>query len=93
MGCRLTELQCKEVVCISDGCRLGFVSDVLVEIPDGCVKAIVVPGKGKMGGLVSGGEEFIIPWNCICRVGDDIILVDCKLSDCRHPRPKPKWFN
>ena len=44
MGCKFTELQCKEVICISNGQRLGFVSDVLVELPEGKVCALMVPG-------------------------------------------------
>ena len=35
MGMRVTELSCKEVVCICDGARLGYVSDVEVEVPEG----------------------------------------------------------
>lgn len=93
MGCRVTELQCKEVVCVSDGCRLGFVADVVVDIMDGKVKALVVPDKAKMGGLMNGREEFIIPWEAIRRIGDDIILVDCALNECRRPRQKGKWFS
>ena len=89
---RLRELECKEVVCVSDGSRLGYVCDVILDVPEGCARAIVVPGKGKMGGLMGGSDEFVIPWSCICRIGGDIILVDVKLSDCRCPRPKPKWF-
>mgnify|MGYP006317741021 CR=1 FL=1 len=50
MGMRVTDLSCKEVVCICDGARLGYVSDVGVEVPDGQVKAIVVPGKCRGGG-------------------------------------------
>ena len=92
MECRLRELECKEVVCISDGSRLGFVCDVIIDVPEGCVRAIVVPGKGKMGGLVSGGDEFVIPWSCICQIGPDIILVDVHPEDCRKPRPKGNFF-
>ena len=92
MGMRVTDLSCKEVVCIRDGARLGYVSDVEVEVPDGQVCAIVVPGKGRLFGLLGRTEDFVIPWNAIRRVGDDIILVDCAPSDCRCPRPKPKWF-
>ena len=91
MGCRVTELHCKEVICISDGQRLGFVSDVLVEIPDGCVTAIVVPGTCKLLSL-GRKDDFIIPWKCIKRIGPDIILVDIKPEDCRSPRPKPFPF-
>ena len=92
MGHRLRELECKEVVCVRDGCRLGFVTDVVVQVPEGCVKAIVVPGKGKLSGLLPGHDEYVIPWDDICRIGDDIILVDCSLPECRSPRHRPKWF-
>ncbi len=92
MGMRVTELSCKEVVCICDGARLGYVTDVEVEVPEGQVKAIVVPGKGRFFGLWGHTEDFVIPWNAIRRVGDDIILIDCKVQECRFPRPKPKWL-
>ncbi len=92
MGMRVTDLSCKEVVCISDGCRLGYVSDVEVEIPGGQVRAVVVPGRGKFFGFFGATEDFVIPWGAIRRIGDDLILVECKPTDCRFPRPKPKWF-
>ena len=44
MSIKFTELQCKEVICVSDGRRLGFVTDVLIELPEGKICAIVVPG-------------------------------------------------
>ena len=30
---KFTQLQCKKVICVKDGRRLGFVEDVLVEVP------------------------------------------------------------
>ena len=93
MGIRVTELHCKEVVCVSDGSRLGFVSDVEVEVPEGRVCAIVVPGRCKFFGLFGRQDDFVIPWGKICRIGDDIILVDCRISECRVPRPKIGWFS
>ena len=92
MGMRVTDLSCKEVVCICDGARLGFVTDVEVEVPRGQVQAIVVPGKCKYLGLFGRTEDYVIPWDDIRRVGADIILVDCKPADCRCPRPKGKFF-
>ena len=35
MTIRFTDLQCKEVICISDGRRLGFITDVQIEVPEG----------------------------------------------------------
>ena len=76
MQCRMRDLRCKEVINISDGCRLGFVSDVDIRIPEGQVIAIVVNGPCRFLGLFGRGEEFFIPWECIQRIGDDIILID-----------------
>ena len=92
MAMRVTDLSCKEVVCIGAGARLGYVAEVEGEGPEGKGGAVVVPGRGRWLGLFGRSDDFVIPWNAIRRVGDDIILVDCKPSDCRCPRPKPKWF-
>ena len=90
MSCKFTDLQCKEVICVTDGQRLGFVTDVLVELPEGKVCAIVVPGLCRLMGLAGHKDDFIIPWDCIRRIGPDIILVDTKPEDCRVRRPRKK---
>ena len=90
MSMGFTQLQCKEVICLADGRRLGFVSDVLIEIPTGEVKAIVVPCPGHFPGGFARREDFRIPWSCIKRIGPDIVLVDTKPDDCRCPRPPRK---
>ncbi len=89
MGTRFTQLQCKEVICINDGKRLGYVTDVLVEVPQGEVTAIVVPGPCRALGLAARQHDYVIPWRCIKRIGPDIVLVDCKCDECRVPRSKP----
>ena len=92
MGMRVTDLSCKEVVCIRDGARLGFVSDVEVEVPEGHVCAIVVPGKCRFFGFLGRAEDFVIPWRHICRIGPDIVLVDIKPEECRVLRNRPKFL-
>ncbi len=86
MSLKFTQLQCKEVICISNGQRLGFVSDVLVEVPRGEVNAIIVPCERRGLGMLGRGDDFIIPWSCIKKIGPDIVLVDTKPEDCRIPR-------
>lgn len=93
MGMKFSQLQCKEVICLADGKRMGFVTDILVEVPEGKVTAIVVPGPCRFLGVMGRHEDFIIPWGCIRRIGPDIILVDTKPEDCRVPRPKPGFLN
>ena len=88
MTVKFTDLSCKEVICISDGRRLGYVYDVRVEVPEGNVAAIIVPGPGKFLGLVGCRDDYVIPWHCICRIGPDIVLVDIKPDQCRVPRGK-----
>ena len=88
MGMRLTQLQCKEVICVSDGRRLGFIEDVEVEIPEGTSHAILVPGSGKGLGLMGRKDDLRIPWHCIRRIGPDIVLVEADPEACRVPRPK-----
>ena len=73
MQCRIRELRCKEVINICDGCRIGYVEDVDIRIPEGQVAAVVVYGPCRFFGR---GEEYYIPWECIQRIGDDIILID-----------------
>ena len=92
MSCKFTDLQCKEVICIANGQRLGFVSDILVELPEGKVCALVVPGPCRILGLFGRRDDYVIPWNCIRRIGPDIILVDVKPNDCRVPRSKLPLF-
>ncbi len=76
MQCRMTELRYKEVINICDGCRLGFVGDLDVQLPDGKVLALIVPGVCRFFGLFGRSEECYIPWECIKQIGDDIILID-----------------
>ena len=90
MSIKFTDLQCKEVICVSDGRRLGFVSDVQIEMPEGKICAILVPGPCKVLGVAGRHDDFCIPWDCIRRVGPDIVLVDAKPDECRVPRQKRK---
>ena len=86
MSIKFTDLQCREVICISDGRRLGFVADVQIELPEGKICAIVVPGPCRYLGVAGRSDDYIIPWNCICRIGPDIVLVDTNPDDCRVRR-------
>ncbi len=77
----------KEVISITDGMRLGYVSEIEFDICDGCITAIITEG-GSCKGCVR------IPWDHIKKIGDDIILVDAE--GCLPPPPcevksRKKW--
>jgi YlmC/YmxH family sporulation protein len=89
MSVKFTDLQCKEVICVSNGQRLGFVSDAEVDVPEGLIRSITVPGPCRIFGVLGRRDDYIIPWKCIRKIGPDIILVDVRPEECCFPRIKP----
>lgn len=73
---RCGDLRQKEVINVSDGRRLGFVSDVEIDLDGGKIDAIIIPGGGRVFGFLGRDSEFVIPWDKIRKIGEDIILVD-----------------
>lgn len=88
--CRFTDYQCKEVINVCDGSRLGCVCDLEVDLPEGQICAIFVPGPCRFFGLLGHDGYYRIPWSCIRRVGSDIILVESDLPACRVGKPRPR---
>ncbi|MBQ2932797.1 MAG: YlmC/YmxH family sporulation protein [Clostridia bacterium] len=74
--CSINELKTKEVINVSDGARLGFVSDVEIDLKDGRLTAIVVPGAYRLMGFLGRDEDIVIKWENIKKIGDDIIIID-----------------
>ncbi|MCL2434149.1 MAG: YlmC/YmxH family sporulation protein [Clostridia bacterium] len=72
---RYIEFSAKEVVNIRDGKRLGRVVDLQINPHDGVILAVVVLDDRRRG-LFRGRDEYIVPWQQICKVGDDVILVE-----------------
>ena len=76
METRIAELRCKEVISVADGSRFGYVGDMEVDLESGQVRALVVPGRRRLFGLLGREEDHYIPWSCVRRFGEDIILVE-----------------
>ena len=89
---RFTGLRCREVINACDGNRLGFVSDVEVDVNCGRIVSIIVPVPCRCFGLFGKHEDFVIPWKCIRRIGEDVILVEGDLDSFRLPRPRRTSF-
>lgn len=80
---KISELQEKDVVNIGDGRKLGQIVDVELDLRAGLIKAIVIPGENKLLGWFHGGQEWVIPWKQIVKIGSDVILV----------RMEPQFFD
>lgn len=75
MGCRISDLRDKQVICVSNGSVLGPVCDVEFETSSGRILSIVVFGRCRYLGLFGREDDIIIPWNEIKVIGPDTILV------------------
>lgn len=92
MQCRIADLRCKEVINVCTGCRLGFVCDVMVNTVTGQLVAIVVPGECRFLGIFGRGDDYVIPWDCIRKISDDLILIEVRGEFRREKRRKQIWI-
>ena len=91
MQYRFSQLRRKEVINICDGSRLGCVGDLELCIPEGTVKALIVFGPCRFFGLFGRGEDYYIPWDCVQRFGEDIILIDKPFQRREGEKKKRRW--
>lgn len=70
------ELRCKEVVNVTDGKKLGRIIDIVFDLPSGRIKGLVVPLQPCGFSLFKSPKHIFIPYNQICKIGNDIILVE-----------------
>ena len=73
---RTSDLGTRDVVNVLDGRRLGTVSDIEIDTESGRITSIVVPGAAKLLGLIGRGDDYVIPWDRIKKIGPDGLLVE-----------------
>lgn len=85
---RICELREKEVVNVCDGERLGNICDVDFEERTGRICSLIIPGPCKVFGIIGRDSEYIIPYECVKRIGADVVLVEVEALKCLH---KCEW--
>lgn len=78
---KISDFQAKDVINIVDGKKLGHVADLELDLRQGRIDAIVVPVGNRMFGIFGGGEDVVIPWRSIVKIGTDVVLV--RLEEAR----------
>ena len=73
---RIAELRYKEIINVCTGHRLGDVTDADFDIHTGQLCALIVPGPCRFFGLFGREDDYILPFDCITRIGSDIILIE-----------------
>lgn len=76
----LSELTAKQVVNLCDGKILGHVCDFKINTSNGRLTAIIIPGDCGFFNLKK-CFDIVIPWEKICKIGKDTIIVDVGFID------------
>lgn len=70
---RLSELQSKDIVSITDGKKLGRIIDVVID--NGKVHSLIIEPKRFFLNIFKRGDEISIKWEVIEKIGEDVILI------------------
>jgi YlmC/YmxH family sporulation protein len=92
MASLFSDLRFKEVIDLHSGQRLGYIYDAEIDPVEGRILSLMIPGPGRAGGLLGRDDDYVLPWNQISRMGDDIILVDLENAPPRRKREKRQIF-
>lgn len=72
----LNNLRSMEVIDISEGKRIGSISDVKIDCDDNRILSIIIPGEKTS--FFSKSEDIEIDWSDVYKVGADFILIDSR---------------
>ncbi|MCI5688325.1 MAG: YlmC/YmxH family sporulation protein [Emergencia sp.] len=71
------KLKNKEVINMRDGRSLGFIYDIEVNLEKGTIDGVIIPAeRGLFRFFGNREDDFVIKWDRIRTIGDDVVLVD-----------------
>jgi YlmC/YmxH family sporulation protein len=73
---RASDLSTRDVINTVDGRRLGNIVDVEIDLTSGKIVAVVVPGQAKVLGILGRADDYVVPWENVKKIGEDVILVE-----------------
>lgn len=78
---KISELRAREIINIIDGRRLGAIKDIDIDLSQGKISALILPGSSRALGFWGKEEEFLVPWENIIKIGIDVILVEINITN------------
>jgi len=87
MEITFTELRNKEVINVLSGKSLGNICDMVIDLRKNCVIGFIVPGSKSFLNLFGSKQDLFIPFCNICKVGEDVILVE--IVETTNKKQKP----
>lgn len=88
MEASFLELKSKQVINTVDGKCLGHITDIIFDVGTACALGFVVPQQMGFWGLFKGCKDIFIPFNCVCKIGVDVILVELYIDEKPHEPPR-----
>lgn len=73
---RVSDLRHKDIINIIDGKRIGYIKDIELDLDDGTIKNIILPGQNRIFSLFGKNDDLVIDWRQIKKIGADVILVE-----------------
>lgn len=70
------QLKNKDVINVCDGKNYGSITDIIFDTCCGKILGLVVPCNRNFFQIFKSSNDIFIPYNRICKIGKDIILVD-----------------
>ena len=75
---RLSELQYKNLVNVSNGKNIGNIIDVNIDYQSGNIKSFIIESKGSILTFLNKDNDMEVKWNDIQKIGEDVILVNMR---------------
>ncbi|HZK43223.1 MAG TPA: YlmC/YmxH family sporulation protein [Syntrophomonadaceae bacterium] len=78
---KISDLRARDVINILDGKKLGSIIDIDLDLENGRVIALILPGRTRGFSIFSKREDVIVPWEKIIRIGRDVVLVEVPIAN------------
>ena len=76
---RLSDLQNKNIVSVSDGRNIGNIIDVKIDEKTGSIISLIIEANKNFFSFSNKGIDTEINWKHITKIGEDVILVNISL--------------
>ena len=73
---RVSDIMDKEIINVKNGKKMGFITDIDIDVNEGKVVSFSTTGEGSGGFFSRGMDVDVIFWNHILKIGCDTIIVN-----------------